>query len=196
MRHDLRLNGHAFALRPVTQEDAEFIVNLRTSDPQRVRFLHPVTPDVEAQRTWLDRYFDRSDDYYWVIERMNSREREGLIGIYDLDAKRRTAEWGRWVLRLGSLAAVESALLVYHAAFEPLKLDLLYCMTAAENLPVLSFHDSCGLIRVATLRQHFQFGDHKHDAVKHVCTRQGWPVVCERLESQAKAMARRLQSHA
>ena len=193
MQHDLRLCGYAFALRPVTLEDAPFIVAVRTSDPQRVRYLHPISSDVEQQRTWLNRYFERTDDYYWVVERMNTKEREGLVGIYGMDLKCRTAEWGRWVLRPGSLAAVESAWLIYRVAFEQMKLDSLYCLTVADNSPVLSFHDSCGLCRTGLLPGHFQLGDRRHDGVKHVCSRQNWPVVGQRLESHARAIARRFQ---
>jgi RimJ/RimL family protein N-acetyltransferase len=91
------------------------------------------------------------------------------------------------------LAAVESALLVYRAVFERLKLDSVYCMTVAENLPVISFHDSCGLSRAGLLQGHFQLGDRKHDGVKHVCSRQSWPVVDQQLETQAQAIARRFQ---
>jgi hypothetical protein len=50
MRHDLRLAGHAYGLRPVELDDSEFIVTLRTCDPQRVRYLHPIPPDTEEQR--------------------------------------------------------------------------------------------------------------------------------------------------
>src|SRR5262249_23599995 len=114
MRHDLRLDGPAFRLRPVTLDDAELIVALRT-DPRLSQYIHRTSPDVGAQRDWLERYFARPDDYYFIVERRRDGVAEGTLGIYDLagapDARR--AEWGRWVLRHGSLAAPESAWLVY-----------------------------------------------------------------------------------
>lgn len=193
MRHNHRLEGYAFALRPVELADAEFIVAVRTSAPERTRYLHPISPDVAAQRQWLEGYFARADDYYWVIERHEGAEREGLIGIYDLDRATASAEWGRWVLRPGSLAAVESALLIYRAGFETLGLQALHCLTVAENLPVLSFHDSCGLARLATLERRYTLGDGAHDAVKHGCTRAEWPALRARLEPQAQRIAQRLK---
>jgi RimJ/RimL family protein N-acetyltransferase len=193
MRHDLRLEGYAFALRPVTLEDAEFIVQVRTSDPQRVRYLHPISPDVGQQREWLNRYFERQNDYYWVVERIESKEREGLIAIYDFDTNNRSAEWGRWVLRPGSFAAIESALLVYRAAFEKLQLEAVCPCTVLDNRAVVSFHESCGLPRHAVLKNHYQFHGQTFDAVKHICTRSSWPVVCQRLESQARLLAERLE---
>jgi RimJ/RimL family protein N-acetyltransferase len=193
MRHNYRLEGYAFALRPVELNDAGFIVQLRAAEPHRVRYLHDVAPDVQQQRSWLERYFEREHDYYWVIERLQSGYPEGLIGIYDLNPAEGNAEWGRWVLRAGSLAAVESALLVYRTAFEVLGLDVLSCVTVADNRPVLSFHDSSGLYRLSLLPQHFKLGDQTYDAVKHICTKANWPAVRNRLEPQAQLIGQRLK---
>jgi hypothetical protein len=41
MRHDLTLEGFDYGLRPVEDPDGEFIVDIRASDPARMRFLHP-----------------------------------------------------------------------------------------------------------------------------------------------------------
>jgi RimJ/RimL family protein N-acetyltransferase len=193
MRHSYHLDGHAFGLRPVELADAEFIVQLRARDPQRVRYLHPVAPDVQLQRNWIERYFEREHDYYWVVEQLEPRLPEGLLGIYDLKPADKTAEWGRWVLRPASLAAVESALLVYRAAFDLLGLEALFCFTVADNLPVISFHDSSGLSRQGLLKAHFKLGDGIYDAVKHVCTRESWPNVRNRLEPQARLIGERFR---
>jgi RimJ/RimL family protein N-acetyltransferase len=127
------------------------------------------------------------------VESRDSRDRHGLVGVYDIDPVDRTGEWGRWILRSGSLAAVESALLVYRLAFEYLQLRSIYCITVADNLPVVSFHDSCGLTRAAFLPKHFELGGVMYDGVKHVCMRENWSIVRSLLELQAERVARRLQ---
>jgi RimJ/RimL family protein N-acetyltransferase len=192
MQHDLRLAGHAYRLRPVELDDAEFIVALRTRDPQWVRYLHPIPQDTEQQRRWLRSYFDRQNDYYFVVENRDSRDRHGLVGIYNIDPVVQTGEWGRWILRPGSFAAVETALLVYRVAFEYLQLRSVYCITVADNLSVVSFHDSCGLARAAFLPRHFELAGVPYDGVKHVCMHENWPIVRSRLEVQAERIARRL----
>jgi RimJ/RimL family protein N-acetyltransferase len=192
MRHDLRLAGRVYGLRPVELDDAEFIVALRTSDPERVRYLHPIPPDPEQQRRWLRSYFERQNDYYFVVENRDSRDRHGLVSIYNVDPVLQTGEWGRWILRPGSFAAVESALLVYQVAFEYLQLRSIYCITVIDNLPVISFHDSCGLARAGSLRSHFELAGLMYDGVKHVCTQENWPSVRSRLEVQVQRIARRL----
>ena len=192
MRHSLTIEGFLYALRPVEMADAEFIVELRTADPNYVRYIHRTSSDASKQREWLDDYFNRDLDYYWVVERRSTHEGEGLVGLYNINPTERTAEWGRWVIRKGSLAAVESALLTYRTGFETLKLDTLYSITAIANSHVVSFHDSCGLRRAAILKEHLRLGDSLHDAVKHVCPKESWPALNSRLEPQAQRIAKRL----
>lgn len=191
MKHDLVVEGYGYRLRPVTLADAAFIVELRTSDPDRCRFIHPIPPVIEKQEEWLHDYFLRDNDYYWVVERLDSGKSEGVVGIYDLDRDRKTAEWGRWVLRVGSLAAVESAWLVYKAAFELLGLDLVYCHTVANNMSVVSFHDHSGIRRIGNLPGFFNLNGIKVDAVRHDCHKSDWPRVDSGLGDQAKMFARR-----
>lgn len=191
MRHDLALDGHAFRLRPVRQDDAAFIVGLRT-DPRLAQFLNRVSPDVAAQHAWLERYFARPDDYYFIVERRADGAAEGALGIYDVagGAGERRAEWGRWVLRHGSLAAPESAWLMYRLGFEALGLDLLYCRTIADNQRVVSFHASCGLTTHATLPGFAIIDDVAYDVVEQHMTRAAWETLGARLAQHAQRAAR------
>jgi len=143
-RHSIGRRGIRFGLRPIADEDAEFIHTLRI-DAELSRYLHPISPDLAAQRTWLAEYYERPDDYYFCIVDEVSAEREGAISLYNVDPKTGTAEMGRWILRRGSLAATESALLIYTVGFEELALNRVYCRTVSANEAVVSFHRSCGL---------------------------------------------------
>ena len=49
------------------------------------RYLHEISPRVEDQVAWLERYFARPDDYYFIVEDADSGEPHGTIGIYDVD---------------------------------------------------------------------------------------------------------------
>lgn len=174
MRHSIVVEGRGFRLRPVALDDAATIIALRSTD--RSRYLHPVSPDAEAQRSWLERYMERAGDWYFVVERLADGAFEGLVGIYDAASgdMGQQAEWGRWVLRDGSLAAVESAVLIHDVAFGCLGLDRLYCRTIAENAAVVGFHDSMGSERVALLPAHFVLAGASHDAVEHAMTPERW----------------------
>lgn len=190
MRHELSLAGAAFGLRPVRDEDAGFIVGLR-SDPELGRWLNPTSAEVGDQLAWLARYYERPGDYYFVIDRLATGAAEGLIGLYDVAAGE--AEWGRWLLKPGSLAAVESAALIYRCAFEQLGLMAVCCRTLAANERVVSFHDSCGIVERRVLPGHVELRGERLDAVEHRLTREAWPAVDARLRQLAQLTARRLQ---
>lgn len=195
MRHDLHVGGFAFGLRPLTVEDAEFIVELR-GEGQRSRFLHPIPPSVEAQRAYVLSYFERPGDYYFVVERQDRNSREGLVAIYNADLEKKTADWGRWILRPGSWASVESALCVFKAAFDLLHLDEVRSQTYCENTHVVSFHDRCGVPRHGVLPGYYNVNGVPIDVVEHVLTRGEWPRVRQIIEPMAKRIAERLQDRA
>jgi RimJ/RimL family protein N-acetyltransferase len=195
MRHDIRLSGHAFGLRPIELDDAGLIVELR-GDAKRTRYLHRVGLDVATQAEYLKRYLEREGDYYFVVERLGGQTNraEGLISLYDLEPEAGRAQWGRWILRDGSLAAVESAWLIYRVAFEQLELNEVYCRTLSDNTEVLSFHDRAGSARSRRLEAFIEIDGRAHDAVEHALTRERWPQVCAKLERLAVPLARRLQA--
>jgi RimJ/RimL family protein N-acetyltransferase len=193
MRHDLTLDGHAFRLRPITDADAGFVLGLR-QDAGLNRYLHPTSPILTDQLTWLREYYDRPRDYYFVIERRVTGSSEGVIALYDIDISGKAGEWGRWILRRGSLAAVESAFLIYVCGLERLALSSMFCRTVAANHATISFHDSCGVPRTGVLRRHFQFDGQSVDAVEHRMTREVWTETRPVLERMAYRTSRKLRN--
>ena len=186
MRHDLLLEGPAFRLRPVESRDAGTILDLR-GDPARSRYINATTPSVEAQLEWLAAYFERSGDYYWAVERRDDGAVEGFVGVYDVTGD--SAEWGRWVLRPGSLAAPESAWLVHEAGFGLLRLRSLVSRTLAENRPVVEFHSRYGAEVVRTIPGYACIGDATHDAVEARVTAELWATAGPWLLTMAERAA-------
>ena len=190
MDHNVYLAGHDFALRPIQLHDAELIIELR-SDPQRARFLNPIPADITMQRAYLEDYLNRPGDLYFVVERHDGAGAEGLIALYNVDPVARHAEVGRWIIRPGSSAAIESIWLTYRVAFDLLALAEVYCRTVVENTHALSFHDSCGLERSRVLPDDVQLGDCRFDRIEHRLTADRWPRVQEKLSRLARCLADR-----
>lgn len=189
MRHDLTIAGPAFRLRPVTDVDAPFVLELR-SNSKLNRYLHAITQRLDDQLEWLARYYDRLGEYYFVIERRDCGAAEGLISLYDIDLQAACGEWGRWILKPGSLAAAESAWLIYRCAFEQLALESVLCRTVAENVSVVSFHDSCGIATKRLLPGYFDLNGIRVDAVEHQVTSRTWGEIGSKLEKLAERTAR------
>lgn len=184
MLHDLHPEGWGFRLRAVELGDAEFIVRLRSAGP-RTLWVNAIPDDVDAERDWLRAALARPGDRTFIIERAVSSDgrdrREGMVAIYGEDPTSRRAEWGRWVIATGSLAAPASALLIYETAFTAIGLHELTCRTVAENRAVVGFHDRCGLERTRVLPGAWERDGTRHDLVEHRATREGWPAIRARL---------------
>lgn len=164
MKHNISIDGFCYRLRPVKLNDAQFIIDVRLEDAERNKFIHAISKDVAVQENWLQAYFGRDGDYYFIIENRLTGQPEGLIGIYDVcDGK---AEWGRWVVRKDSFAAVESVDLIYRVAFEKLGLAELYCRTVQDNTEVVSFHSSIGEKTRCIIENAFEINGVVYNAVE------------------------------
>lgn len=189
MRLSEQLRGRAFGLRSPQDGDAAFTVQLR-SDPGMTRFLHRIPEDVHSQQQWEAQAIARRDDLPLIVYRTTTGAPVGTAGIYHIDRSHRSAEWGRWVIASGSLAAVESVLLVIHLAFEHLSLETLSARTLKGNAGALSFHDRLGLVRVG--EGHLNVDGVDEAYVEHVITRDAAPAVLRRLAPLADRVAAHL----
>ncbi len=188
MRHNLSLTCVRFRLRPVRLEDAPFIVKLR-KDPLLSRFMHEISGNVEDQATWIERYFERSGDYYFIVEDAHSGEAHGTIGLYEVADDASQALFGRWIIRRGSMAALESAWLIYEAGFTLLGVGSIYTLALAQNLPVISFHDTFGASRIAVIDGRFRVRGELHSAVEHRINAAAWPAIGARHYSTITRLA-------
>ncbi|HTX00931.1 MAG TPA: GNAT family N-acetyltransferase [Acidimicrobiales bacterium] len=186
-RHELSIAGRRFALRPLGVADAELVVELRT-DPGLSRYNNPTSPAVSDLVSWTVAYFDRDDDYSFVVDDRLTATGQGTISLYHLEPSSGEVEMGRFVLRPGSLAAPECVLLAYRLAFERLGARRIYCRTWRENDHVVSFHSSCGLREVGPALPVEVHGT-CHEAVEQEVTAETWPAVEARLERAAAAAA-------
>lgn len=178
--------GEAFGLRSPHPGDAAFTVQLR-SDPEASRFLHRIALDLAAQERWEHQASASDDDLPLIVFRTTTGAPVGTAGIYRIDREHGTAEWGRWVLARGSLAAVESALLIIRVAFESLSLDRLYSRTLKRNARVVSFHDGLGLTRAGEV--HVDVDGVDETCVEHVVASSEALALIRRLEPLAARIA-------
>lgn len=170
MKHNYTVEGLTYRLRPISLEDAELILKIRLEDEEYTKYINEVPNDVELEKEWLKKYFQREGDYFFAIESRFTGEVEGLIALYDeIDGK---AEWGRWTVIKGSMSSVESVYLIYKFAFNQLKLEEVYCRTVKDNESVVSFHSSTGLKVRETIKDCFKIKGILYDAVEQYITRE------------------------
>lgn len=122
------------SLRPFTREDIPDKVRW-INNPVNNRYLHYELPlRQEKTEEWFERIEHQPDRLDLVIEAGSTPV--GLIGLLDLDASRRCAEYyiclGEPTCRGQGIAAHATRILLRHA-FETLSLTRVYCYTETEN---------------------------------------------------------------
>ena len=191
MDHKYNLDGYGYRLRPVKRSDAKFIVDTRLEDAKRNTFIHTISDDVSRQEEWIDEYLKREGDYYFLIENRLDKSPEGMIAFYNVENNR--AEWGRWVVKKGSLAASESVKLLYQIAFEQVGLDELYCDTIKDNEAVVSFHTSIGELTREVIAGGIELNGRKYDAVIQYSDRENfYSNIFPKLDDSAYRVYKRL----
>jgi RimJ/RimL family protein N-acetyltransferase len=189
VKHDIRLEGFAYSLRPVELADAEFIVSVRT--PERSRFMHDIDRTIQAQRDWIARHFERPGEYYFVIERKDTGSPEALSSLLTPDPESRSIQWGRFITRPGSRAGVEAAIFMHRAAFDVLGFDQIWGDVIADNQKMLAycdsiFHDPIGRVQLSV--------DGKQvEGIRRGITREQWKAVESRLIEKARRIAEELR---
>ncbi|EIX1643024.1 GNAT family N-acetyltransferase [Escherichia coli] len=136
-----KIVGKTIVLRNANQDDAEFIVRVRT-DQKKGRFISSTSTDVEQQRDWLKYYESSKGQAYFIIENY-SGERLGTIRMYDQVGD--SFCWGSWVIVDNAPAhyAIESALLLYTYALK-LGFAKSHFDVRKGNTSVIKFHERFG----------------------------------------------------
>ena len=136
------LKGKFIWLRPVVEDDADFILALRTH-PVYSRYLNKTPVSIVSQVEWIRKQRIRTGDYYFIIQDVRCNENVGVISLYDCTED--DGFLGRWICPFHSLFALESILLLYRFGFS-LSLKLIYTKVVIENTNVIEFHKEFGSI--------------------------------------------------
>lgn len=140
MVHHKSLVGKYISLKPVSIEDAEFILKLRL-DNEKNKYIHKTPNNIEAQREWIENQRSRSNDYYFLI--LNKEQKPlGTISLYNLE--RSSGELGRWISYGNAYENLESVLLLHQFAYQILNLESVYTCTKVENKKVIRFWNKFG----------------------------------------------------
>lgn len=191
MKHRHVLKGPSAVIRPIELDDACFVAALR-SDKKRTRYMHPVENNEGIQRDYLRKYFEKTDDFYFVIESADlPKEKLGLTRIEQTDRELRVVEWNSWVIRPGSRISFESALLSLQFAFNGLKSNAVEAVASKENKKVISFLESCSFKKITDLPEYLCLNGKTHDFARYRLPLKSWPET----EKYLSSLAERISDH-
>ena len=152
------LKSKTIQMRLVDPSDAEFILKLRI-DPRYNQFLSSVSPDIQAQKDWINKYKTEElerKQFYFIIERVDGVPC-GTVRLYDFRGN--SFCWGSWILNEDKTryAAIESAFLVYEFGFENLGYQQSHFDVMKGNERVQSFHEKMGATKIKEDSDNFYY---------------------------------------
>lgn len=139
---DFSYQQYGIEVRLVNEDDAEFILALRTN-PELNQYIHATDNDVDAQRSWIREYKIREakgEDYYFIYSMKG--EPFGLDRAYNINQSDGSYMWGSWICKPGVTAS--QIMLQYIASVDIynncIGLELNHYNVFKRNLKVCYYH--------------------------------------------------------
>ena len=139
---NFELDRYGLHVRLVREEDAEFIVRLRT-DSKLGHYIHSTSSDVSKQVEWIKDYRKRETagtEYYFIFETIE-REPVGVVRIYKIEEDKYTS--GSWLAKSNIVGAgVLCDIIAREIAFELYPDSVNYYDVRKGNKKVIRYHQS------------------------------------------------------
>lgn len=141
---DFCFQKYGFTVRLATEEDAGFIVKLRTR-PEAGVFLHRTSSCVDDQMLWLKEYKKREQagtEYYFIYEKNNTPL--GINRVYDIHDDEGTT--GSWICapNTNPVDTLATAVLLYDIVFDVIELKVALFNTNKDNKSALRVNQAIG----------------------------------------------------
>ena len=154
---NFELDRYGLHVRLVREEDAEFILRLRT-DEKLARYLHATDDNVEKQVEWIKQYKIREaagEDYYFIYEK--DGQTIGVNRIYDINYDQEQATAGSWVCKAEGMMSIYTIIILRDIMFDIMgaKCD---CFDVRKgNKKVQRIHEMCGAQKVSEDEQNYYY---------------------------------------
>ena len=139
---DFKIEKYGLALRYVNQNDADFILKLRT-EKNNSRFISTTINDIQAQERWIRKYKEREKaglEYYFIVYDEN-KEAFATYRIYNKSNE--MIEIGSFITKKNyknPLSAIKLDILMKEFVFETLNYKCLNFEVRKLNFSVVRYH--------------------------------------------------------
>ncbi|MQL51451.1 UDP-4-amino-4,6-dideoxy-N-acetyl-beta-L-altrosamine N-acetyltransferase [Desulfofundulus thermobenzoicus] len=163
-------------LQTITENDLELIRKWRNQDEIR-NFMytnHIISP--EEHRKWYEKISNDPSVKYWIFSN-DGKMKNGLVCLYNIDAKNKSAFWGFYVGDLqtkgkGIGSRVEFTILDH--VFLVMDLNKLNCEVLSFNEVALNLHKKFGFEEEGYFKKHI-FRDNKYfDVIRLAMLKEDW----------------------
>lgn len=138
------LHKYGLDVRFVTEDDAAFILELRTNEKLN-RYIHATDADVEKQKAWIREYKlreKRGEEYYFIYFQGNTAI--GVNRIYNIHEDYATG--GSWICKPGFMPkyVIAMSIICREIIFDILKIPENRIDVRKGNVDVLKYHKATG----------------------------------------------------
>ena len=142
MEQPQMIEGKSVTLRPITVDDAEFILDLRQREDIACFFLNRIDITVEQEREWIRKSKVSGDYNFAICDKMG--ESIGLIALCNVEAQ--CAESGRFMSLGNAVQNIEACMLLYDFAFEKIGVNAIENVVVSHNGKVKGMHEKFGFV--------------------------------------------------
>ncbi|EMZ41314.1 N-acetyltransferase [Helicobacter bilis] len=160
------LQGKYVNLREITLADAAFVVALRCSP--KAKFLNPTKNDVGLQEQYIENYFKKNDEWYFIVEDKQGKAL-GTIRIHNAH----DGEFGSisWIMSDDAKQeqTLEGEYLLKHYAYHVLGFNKNCFEVRKANKKVVQYHKFCGsrIVGETDIDYLFELTKDEFDSNKH-----------------------------
>ncbi len=174
MIYDGVLKGKYVELRSADIADAEFTLAIR-QDPVMTEYLPPLNINIGQQREWIRRQREKEGDYFFVVKSINTGEKIGTMGIYNIHDKE--GEGGRFALYGEVHEKIEAGILMSEFEFDILGLEQVTGWVYCGNSPAVRWNKKFG----AVFSDPYEYSDGK-DVFDMSISKQNSEAACKKLK--------------
>ena len=153
------------SLRSVEENDAAFIISLRT-DAKKSRYISNTSKDIEVQQEWIKNYkikeADKKEFYFIAID--ENQKKFATYRVYNIDED--ICEIGSWVSKpnySNTNNSIKVDIIMKEFVFEILGFSKLRFEVNKENYSVIKYHKLFNPNIVKETEENFYFVLHKYD---------------------------------
>lgn len=163
-----KITGENVYLRPITEEDTDFIVAWRNSDSVRPYFIYQKPFTREGHLQWLRDMIDAGRGYQFIVCKNNTDEPIGCTYLRDYDRENNKIEYGVFLgseeLK-GRGIGTEILQLTLQFAFHALKVNKVFARAFSDNQASIRCFLKGGFQKEAYLREEVYVNGEYRDVV-------------------------------
>lgn len=150
--------GKKLRLRAIEHSDLPLLVQWR-NDPEIYNNFYEHEPlSLAMQQKWFEKYLQRSDEKFWIVETIDELRPIGTIALVDIDLRNRKAEIGRVLVaskedRKNGFGR-ELLHLASRYSFNHLNLNRIYLEVFSDNVAAVEFYKKFGFTWEGCFRSH------------------------------------------